>query len=367
MRFLFALLLQFALIYAQTWNVSNSISLTVMTGVYFSSPQYGYIAGGENGQGPVIARSSDFGNTWQNLNVPSNDFMTIAIASSGPTSAVATGLGFPGDIYTKDGTDFYASKSPYVLESVQDAEVITGGGYALVGSFNDKDGVSYSTDGGATFKLSSFTCASGYARYGSFPTSSIWYVSCGSWPNNNPNKETHHSLSSKFHIAKDHSDVKHTPNTKTSEVSDGVWGAAIMKTLDGGKTYKALYNSTGSFYFNQISCPSASRCMAVGENDSNAFVFTTTNGGISWTTVQTFPNLSLMACKCLSDDICWVGGGIESYTITGSAMKTENFGQTFKNYAVNDFYFNDFSFAGANHGYATGFDAEGTSAFVEYQ
>jgi hypothetical protein len=57
-------------------------------------------------------------------------------------------------------------------------------------------------------------------------------------------------------------------------LGDGSWKAQIVKTTDGGKTWKSVFFQNNTFYFNQIACGSELSCVAIGEADTRSFPFT---------------------------------------------------------------------------------------------
>ena len=121
---------------------------------------------------------------------------------------------------------------------------------------------------------------------------------------------------------------------------------AIYKTSDGGETWDLSYSNSGSFYFNGIDCCDENTCYAVAEGDTEAGstspgarVFSTTDGGNTWT--QTYWNeddaSSLMAVHCISDSEAWAAGGtIASNDFNGIFLHTSDGGENWDTTTVKD-------------------------------
>ena len=75
--------------------------------------------------------------------------------------------------------------------------------------------------------------------------------------------------------------------------------ATIQKTTDGGKTFTNVF-SDDTFDFNQIDCIDENTCFAAGEGDTGAYIYSTFDGGKTWTAAVTAPaGNSLMSLNVL--------------------------------------------------------------------
>jgi photosystem II stability/assembly factor-like uncharacterized protein len=88
----------------------------------------------------------------------------------------------------------------------------------------------------------------------------------------------------------------------------------LLRTDNGGSTW-ALASSPIATDFIDVSCPNASRCWAVGTTTASgaAAIATTADGGVTWTTQQAPPQVSLNALTCVKtrragETACWAVG-----------------------------------------------------------
>jgi len=148
---------------------------------------FAVVAGGDNGVGAMIWRSTDKGQTWDVATLSSKPLMLMA-AGAGGSDAVASG--FVSVVHSSDsGSDFAKSTGLGATGPCQSAEAFKGvsGAFGVTGDAILFNGVSVSTDGGASFTAHSVWGANSTfsARYGAFPSADTWFVSAGTWPSNN--------------------------------------------------------------------------------------------------------------------------------------------------------------------------------------
>jgi photosystem II stability/assembly factor-like uncharacterized protein len=84
------------------------------------------------------------------------------------------------------------------------------------------------------------------------------------------------------------------------------FASTLYATTDGGTTWPAVYGASGPLWLGDVACPSASACLAVGADTTGAFVETSADGGVTWTTVPTVigAGSSLSSLVCLSPTDC---------------------------------------------------------------
>lgn len=186
-------------------------------------------------------------------------------------------------------------------------------------------------------------------RYGSFPSSTTWYLTAGTWPaddtDDTDDKLTKSELGQVFskRVALNHDTTfsKNLVNKRNLQSTDDGSGyvAQILKTQDGGKTFAQVFVPPGevNYYFNQISCPTESQCVAVGEgNDSNgvpvAVVFTTDDGGATWKeTLLVGTIYSITAVQMIDSKKGWIGATtLQGRTIGGTFYVTADGGMTWQ-------------------------------------
>ena len=101
-------------------------------------------------------------------------------------------------------------------------------------------GVAVSRDSGTTFEVIPVADGvSNYARYGSFPSESTWYVSSGIWgedPVTSLKKQ--HRMTSRVSVHADGvSLAEHKFSPKNATATTTGWYGAVSKTTDAGKTW----------------------------------------------------------------------------------------------------------------------------------
>jgi photosystem II stability/assembly factor-like uncharacterized protein len=269
--------------------------------------------------------------------------MDIAIDSNGAGATAGMGLGNSSALlYTTDVTDWQDSNDVDFLVG-QDINAFGNGEFGFVGTTNtllNTEGVMISQDGGKDWvpanwpnPLSNLT----EARYGSFPSDQVLYVTGGSWPSNNKfnHAEDCLSLSHKTcvrvgasrmaHVQamKDKREAKYA--TRGAPDANNGYIAVLTKSSDGGKTWATQFQDFNNFYFNDISCIDTTHCFAVGEgftdgNAPGARIYSTTDGS-TWTRVffSTIEGASLMRVHMVSRTEAWAAGGNE---VNGEAFGT---------------------------------------------
>ena len=258
-------------------------------------------------------------------------------------------IGIGGTYYTEDGISFNES---YEIGVFYTEAVYSLGKnkYAFVGNMNGREGPAISTSGGIFFEGHFWPkdfCPEAPARYGAFPSEKTWYITGGTWPQDQE-EDGEDYLSISHRIRLDKKTGKFSPPKFHQSEPNNTYYAVIAKTTDAGHHWTKQYYSTGKFYFNEISCVSDEICMAVGEGfvqdggEGGAHIFQTTNGGTDWTEIYTYGAAvqgSGIALIMLSEQEAWVGttyaetefkcGAQISHTIDGGKTWTQE--NTLKN------------------------------------
>lgn len=392
----------------QSWVTLSHDIETIIIGVSFINETHGWLPGDENGVGALFLRTTDGGLTW--LKCAHEGYVTLPMGiamqktSDGGVSGVISGIGigrnFTSMSYTTDGLMFKApSPNPNFVGDGQDAKAVGGAErmFALPGGYTDNhnknyNGLTLTTDGGLTWTNYDIGFANPLARYGSFPTTTTWYIAAGMWPSmqsewvSDPDAKVL-SRHLRIHKTKGPQFRKFMPEfiddggVQADTTTSTPYQAAIAKTTDGGKTWTTVYNDTGNFYFNDIFCWNAQKCWAVGEaeNDSpnpGVRVLATTDGGATWN-VQLYindPDYSLMDVAFVSETEGWVVGGILTRGITGIFYQTTDGGATWVLASkLTDEYPSAVSFVHSTTvpsgylGWASAFTREGASSILAYK
>ena len=240
-------------------QVRHAWCLTQVTSLFLGSFSLSFPRKGDNGVGADIMRTSDGGKTFESVPIgPSMMLMDVSMSS--PVSAVAAGLGLlSSGIQYFNATGFTNSSVPNIaLAQVQDSEIIgSNEGFAVTGAFTftnsnvSINGVALSSDDGASFSFSNINNdQNNAARYSSFPTTSVGFVSSGSWPSSKSAKKYGTYVSRNIHMH--HNAVKkeafihlETERDEEEQVDESGWIGSIYRSTDGFETWQQVYtNST---------------------------------------------------------------------------------------------------------------------------
>lgn len=180
------------------WSVSP-YTQAVMMGVSFTDAKTGFIAGGDNGIGASVIKTTDGGVTWDILPIHQPALMFTSLAAIDETSVVANGIGlvgFGGTQYSTDGKSFTNSSEVDSMghsvnyQQSQDCQIIEGtensyGIPANLGFWNEtahSNVMMLSEDGGSTWQfqqLNTSTDPAIHARYASFPSPNVGFIASG--------------------------------------------------------------------------------------------------------------------------------------------------------------------------------------------
>lgn len=372
-----------ALATAATWQVVSNDLASVINGVGFVDDQTGFVPAGANGVGAEILKTTDGGATWNSC-PRAGGFLLLNAGAIGKDIVVS---GVLSEEYSDNmGGDFNSSQNGIQSQCVR-TDGTTGTFWVVGESLLGANGVAVSRNGGETFSMFSADLFTG-ARYGSFPTTSTWYVSAGMWPNNQEGKRLYvdadgnrvFELTEKIHMYQ-------TPDGRvrrrvvkpgqsaaaTAEPGAGVYTAQITRSQDGGKTWETLYGDRNStFYFNGMDCTSTEHCCAVGESDGGrmpgARVYCTWDAGKNWERTAWFsgPQYSLMDIRFISATEGWAAGGdMENWQ--GYYLHTTDQGRTWTVETVDGLYANSIDFPDPAHGFSTAFTETDMSSVLAFK
>lgn len=86
-----------------------------------------------------------------------------------------------------------------------------------------------------------------------------------------------------------------------------VGNGIVLKTSNGGDSWSAVTPSISGLNLKDVSCPTANRCVAVGQSSgSSGLIIVTNNAGASWSTFNQSHRMD--AIDCISSDECVAAG-----------------------------------------------------------
>ena len=347
---------------------------TVMIAIGCSNTTHCYIPGGQDGVGfGVMEFDGQSGGKFTPMPMPSKPMMLMAIGMGGdvgsPRGAVG-GMGFGNGLqYLKNGHTWEVANTTDapLFYPTQCIRASTDGRRVITVMADNLDGdqpiLLYSTNGGQNFtthrvNVPLLTPTTGL-RYAAIPSEDVWYVTAGTWPStvasaggnnvfaspkearrNGVSPNDAFALSDRLALVRDAKtntlkyqlrDVvadraARPPVPKAGAKGTPGYTAQILRTTDGGKTFKSVFEDLDNFYFNGIECTDVKTCYAVGAGDDGVYIYATKDGGDSWRVAYEMPAtateaFSLMSIAVTEGTVIAAGGGksgagYESFTVT---------------------------------------------------
>eukprot|EP01106_Pelomyxa_sp_JSP_P001181 TRINITY_DN1179_c0_g1_i1.p1 TRINITY_DN1179_c0_g1~~TRINITY_DN1179_c0_g1_i1.p1 ORF type:complete len:288 (+),score=82.95 TRINITY_DN1179_c0_g1_i1:227-1090(+) len=281
-------------------------------------------------------------------------------------------------LYTNDGgLTWQPTNDDNHLAAYQDCEPIAGypemfvmPGFWKHGWIGTGAGVAFSADGGVNFKHYDWGFGD-YARYTSFATPNVGWISGGIWPGSSSDSNYVKRLSQRHGIVRDAQG-----NLRVEHVEAGAVGASastdnygylgyVAKTTDGGLTWKMQVNET-YLYFNGIHAVDQSNVWVCGEGVGGGYVWHTSDGGATWQEQLVVAGGSMITIKFFDKMEGWVGGEAGAPGIDGGLWHTIDGGASWHLSEIRGYSVNDLDLLDRDHVYATAFTAAGKSAVLEY-
>ena len=357
-----------------------------------------YFAGGDNGVGAEAFLTTDGASTFSTFTPGGFSYLDVGALPDTKTAVVA---GLFGGLRTTDQGATWKGVELGLMQC-QSVEAFGTTSIGVAGAAGDKNGVSVSTNGGATFTVHDASpgldATKGQtARYAAYPSATTWYVSAGSWANAGamnkaivgkrrctlgPNGEDRGTvqklLSDRVGVCDGggYEVLSHDEllSFNTGNTTDG-YHAAIAKTTDGGKTWTNVFTDNGRMYMNGIHCATEQHCVAAAEGHNvpnpGTYILVTQDGGKTWdvNNIEQGTAPTLMAARDIDGKEGWVLGGTLSIAMQLRAWHTLDTGKTFTNdnKGISGVSVMTTDFASSAHGYAACVTAlqQGTMIFYK--
>lgn len=390
-------------VFGAKWNYAgDQVVGTILMDVSFADENNGLTAGGDNGGGALILRTTDGGKTWSNA-VFDTAMMFLGVARNDDT-AVSMGL-FTTQYSTDEGETFNsANKGEKCLVSQNLEYSVKDDFFASVGSFL-KGQVATSQDGKKwnEFDISSVYEEGALPRYGAFPDKDTWYVTCGTWPMDNSTEPidpsvlltsrlnvdfTSSSLTNNLNVLRPQSIQYKNDNNlemlstkkqrnlrKGLKDTTGSYMSQVLKTSDGGQTWKSVYLNNDENYPNGIHCYDANTCAFVAEAEQDSSkpgvsIYYTNDGGDNWKEVMYLPtaSASLFQVRMLSQtEFHAVGGNLDNRNFGSLHFHTTDAGENFEQIdPLKGTYLNSIQFINEDLAYGSAFTKSGQSTIMKY-
>ncbi|MFM7200887.1 MAG: WD40/YVTN/BNR-like repeat-containing protein [Myxococcota bacterium] len=303
---------------AGTWSIQSENVASILLGVDAIGASTLYVAGGADGVGPIILKSTDGGKSYVQQIDSLQTMSYMAIDASDGQHALAGGLGafyrFAGASYTQDGNTWRPSRDRWLASAYQDVEAASNEHMYLIGMWSTMldygEGVAASSDGGRTFYYFDWGMDTS-ARYGSFISPAVGFIAGGEWPDDSLSRVGGGDYRFSQHVR--------IPGEAMPERAGATgYRATIAKTVNGGESWELLFDDYDRFYLNQIEFTDELNGWVVAEGDEGAYILGTHDGGYTWTEQHMQVAGSLMALKMVNAQEGWAGGA----TITPTGFKS---------------------------------------------
>jgi len=350
----------------------------VTIGIGFRNDRVGWTTRTTGSDLPTVVKTLDSGRSWKAVAHAPATPMPMGVAAKkgfGGTGIVGvTGLG--STEYSLNGNDF--NRSIALIPVSQDIKFQDGRMTVTTGS-----GSCISTTDGIFYSCHKVPLKNpGTGRYSSSPSANVTYLTAGTWPSKSNASKDFFEVSRNLRVIVQSGALKYEVGPRAhgdQGPPKEPYTAELWKTIDGGKTWKALLTDEGSFYFNDIHCIDDTHCVAVGEGfaedgskSPGARVYVTTDG-------ETFKEVhresktgaeSLMAAKMISTTEHWAGGATNVGGLTAPvlALHTTDGGKSYTNEhnLVIGQMITAMDFLSSRHGYATTVNALQISSLLQY-
>jgi hypothetical protein len=364
------------------WAIKKLQFSAISIGVAFSDDKTGY-SSFTNGAGPIqIIKTVNGGANWTSPKNQSGGLMIMGMDVSTDPSLDVVSTGMASTEYSVDGDVFKKSfGGPFISQSIKASA------NGMVVTAKDS-GVCISKNKGATYSCHNVPegVLKTAGRYAAMPSPDVIYLTAGEWPSSRSNatragEVVEHQLSSQLRVTRRVLGLGETGGARYAIETGAAppappatsgYKAQLLKSTDGGKTWKELFYDEGTFYFNQIDCFDETTCVAVGEGFGQdgskapgAYVHMTTDGEkFNVTHHEAVDGASLMAATMLSKTEHMAGGRLGQ----GVSLHSTDGGNTYTplGLKIRGQQITDMSFISPTHAFATAVNSLQICSLLEF-
>jgi photosystem II stability/assembly factor-like uncharacterized protein len=344
----------------KTWTAQNPPASPLSDGLYgvdCPTKQVCYVVGANMPDDAIVVGTKDSGQTWQLLDLPHQDYALYSVSCTSATTCWAAGeppSGLPSMYSTADGQHWTAQTLPAVptLDSPQVS--CPGAGHCAAVS----GGVAFTTtDGGAQWTSDELpavvgapqglSCATRKKCVGvandalSRPAALLSSDGGTTWEEHPMPRSAVSVWDVDCVTAQDCYAVSTGTIERPYDIVSHAW-----HSVDGGRTWKAGSLDDKRGILRQLTCPSTTTCLAGGfDRRSAPYILRTTDSGATWQRV-TAPSgsFSLDGIACSSVTSCLVvTAGVSDPPI---AWTTTDLGSTYQQHVMPDFEYYDVACGG---------------------
>jgi len=339
------------------WEIISNPGLTINIGITFKNEDEGFLAGAVNGLGNEILHTVDGGHTWNSTQGNLNNDLLLFDCECSENTVIVTAVF--NELYSKDdGRTFNDSLGGGHSQSIRYIATDNDGErFGCANSFFGYGGAAITHDGGVLFEQRPAPELFTFARYGAYPSENTWYITAGEFPQQEQDDDQDDLPAAlRARLPGDKMAARGRKSVFQDEFgrwrkdigahrlqnTTGSYKAQLIKTVDGGKTWKTQFAQNDTFYFNGIDCTSETHCCAVGESMDLPFDgagIWCTHDGETWNRTfysqdSNIGGFSLIDIRFANENLGWaVGGELGELAPKAYFVETRDGGKTWDPYA----------------------------------
>lgn len=341
------------------WEVTHPNLGTIAFGVDFTSADEGFIAGGNNGSGPIIWKTTNGGDDYGISTDETVTMMYLDVAMGSGDMGVAGGMGafwlFGGGSHTTNaGRTWNRTGDPLFFAAYQDVDAVGESMGVMAGSWGSlrtyEEGVAITRDSGRSWDYYDWGIDT-WPRYVDFISEDVGFVSGGHWPTESARLSGGEGMRVSQHV-KLAMGGGMDPRAESIDAVD--YRGVVAKTTTGGQSFEVILDVPG-LYFNGLQFINEQEGWVVGEGENSASIFHTDDGGLTWDEQWT-GDATLMSVRMIDSERGFaVGGDLSNRRPTGLILETSDGGQSWAPMALDaDFILFNLDIIDENNAWAVG-------------